>query len=225
MNEAFTTNASDNQQNRVFSAMNCRILPRLPAVTMLSWKSITAELGRCTLAFLLVAFLTLSPVQSQTVGVDICACQPSVYTFRLNFTLVCSQRNVEGPGIKETDCITEPVGVELQNVTDEVFVAVTRIEILELDQTLLPVAQTQVTGDFRDGDTFTYTSIIATEVDGINGTSIPRGFQLNLNGRNADEVAIVNTWTIVYQNDCGIFPILFEETFIGITVFVRTLAR
>jgi hypothetical protein len=58
--------------------------------------------------------------------------------------------NVTGPGISENACFVD-FAADL-NVTDEVPVAVTRIEILELDQILQVVAQTQIVGNFRTGD-------------------------------------------------------------------------
>jgi hypothetical protein len=102
---------------------------------------------------------------------------------------------------------------------DKVPVTVTSIQILELNQDDQVLVQTNVIGAFSDGDNFTYTSITATDPN-LNASSIPRGFQLSITGRNKIDENIVNTWLIVYNNDCGIFPILFEGEHIGWTVFV-----
>jgi hypothetical protein len=69
-----------------------------------------------------------------------------------------------------------------------------------------------------------YTSITATETDMLNSSSIPRGFQLSLTGRNAIEQNIVNNWVVLYDNDCGIFPVVTEGMVAGWTVFVSEMS-
>jgi hypothetical protein len=54
----------------------------------------------------------------------------------------------------------------------------------------------------------------------LNVSSIPRGFQLTITGRNAIEQTIVNNWVVLYDNDCGIFPIVSVGMVAGWTVFV-----
>jgi hypothetical protein len=181
--------------------------------------SLFLKWGQCTFALLsIMTVLLVRRSDAQTIGVDICACQPSVYTFSFDFQLLCADRNIDGPGIIDSSCVQ--VNVVTNNETDLPFVAVSSIRILELDQDLQTTAQTQINGDFRTGDNFTYTSIIATEFDNFNASSIPRGIQLDITGRNAFDQQVVNTWAILYSNDCGIFPILFEGEFIGVTIIV-----
>jgi hypothetical protein len=54
----------------------------------------------------------------------------------------------------------------------------------------------------------------------LNASSIPRGFQLSITGRNALEETIVNNWVVLYDNNCGIFPVVTEGMIAGWTVFV-----
>jgi hypothetical protein len=54
----------------------------------------------------------------------------------------------------------------------------------------------------------------------LNASSIPRGFQLTITARNAIEQTIVNNWVVLYDNDCGIFPIVSVGMVAGWTVFV-----
>jgi hypothetical protein len=111
----------------------------------------SAEWGRSSLVLLFGILMLLSPdTKAQTIGVDICACQPSVYEFTFDFLNNCDDFNVTGPGITDNACFVD-FAADL-NVTDEIPVAVTRIEILELDQILQVVAQTQINGNFRSGD-------------------------------------------------------------------------
>jgi hypothetical protein len=111
----------------------------------------SAEWGRSSLILLFGILMMLSPdTKAQQIGVDICACQPSVYEFTFDFLNTCDDFNVTGPGISDNACFVD-FAADL-NVTDEVPVAVTRIEILELDQILQVVAQTQIVGNFRTGD-------------------------------------------------------------------------
>lgn len=73
-----------------------------------------------SVTFLVIGILIISfgniRAQTQRVGVDICACQPGVYEFTLDFGLRCSAMNVQGPGIGETACVVDTQQGE--NVTD-----------------------------------------------------------------------------------------------------------
>jgi hypothetical protein len=111
----------------------------------------SVEWGRSSLVLLLGILMMLSAdTKAQQIGVDICACQPSVYEFTFDFLNTCDDFNVTGPGILDDTCFVD-FASDL-NVTDEVPVAVFQVEILELDQLLQVVAQTQIVGDFRSGD-------------------------------------------------------------------------
>jgi hypothetical protein len=111
----------------------------------------SAEWGRSSLVLLFGILLLLSPdTKAQQIGVDICACQPSVYEFTFDFLNTCDDFNVTGPGISDNVCFVN-FDANL-SVTDEVPVAVTRIEILEIDQNLDLEAQTQIIGNFGNGD-------------------------------------------------------------------------
>lgn len=166
-----------------------------------------------------IAFL-LEGVSSQ-IGTSICGCQPATYTFTFNFALTCNDNSVGGPGINETACLTEIRGQEQVPNDELVPLSVQNVQIFELDQNLQVVAQTVRAGSFVDGSTFTYTSIISTMTDELNPTTLPRGIQLVTTGLNRNEDTVVNTYIILYENDCGIFPILTEGQTAGWTIFVR----
>ena len=137
--------------------------------------------------------------------------------------MTCEETSVEGPGINETACLTEIRGQD--EVPDEelVPISVQNVQIFELDQNLKVVAQTVREGSFVNGSNFTYTSIISTMTASLNPTSLPRGLQLVITGLNRNEETVVNTYIILYTNDCGIFPILTEGQTAGWTIFVRSL--
>ena len=136
-------------------------------------------------------------VSAQVVGVDICACQPSIVTFQLNFTIDCDASNVEGPGITETTCIPEsPLD---ESVTDLVPTIITLVKVFELDENLQTVGNTAFDEGYFDGDEITYTSIVIRDPDSINASSIPRGFQVVLTGLNAAEAVIETTLAITYN--------------------------
>ena len=185
---------------------------------------------------------------SAQVGVDLCACQPSVYTFTFNFSLTCEDQNLgeDSLGIFETECSIVPVGAE--NATDLMPARVTSLQILELDQNLQVLVQTTVTsenGAFVDGDSFQYVSILSpmfnpslealpgatyeiTSTDlggGFNSTTLPRGFQITITAENGFDEFVRNAWIVLYDNDCGLFPLLFEDDQAGWTVIVRVSPR
>lgn len=166
--------------------------------------------------------LASSITTAQDIGIDICACQPSVYEFTLDFALTCADQDVGGPGISDTTCLTELRGQENQDDADLTPVLVGQVSIFELDQNLDVIAQTVNTGNFISGDTFQYTSIIATEPDMLNPDSLPRGIQVVFIGVNEENQAVVNTYAILYNNDCGVFPLLTEGQMAGWSVFVSS---
>jgi hypothetical protein len=157
----------------------------------------------------------------EEVGIDICACQPSVYEITLGTGLICEDATVEGPGIVEIACLVSSRLPDTVNVTDFVPVTVSEIQVLELDEFQDPIGQSVYTdGPYFDGDFVTYTSIVRTQPDIITPTTLPRGLQVSIVGNNARNQPIVNTWAILYSNDCGIFPLLTVGQVIGWSIFV-----
>jgi hypothetical protein len=156
---------------------------------------------------------------AQTVGVDICACQPSTYEFLLDFGLTCDNKTVGGPGINASECrVTTDRNL---NVTDLIPVTVSKIQVLELNQELDVIATTPYEGEFTDGDIITFTSVIATD-NITNPDDVPRALQMTLEGRNSLEQDLVNYWIIIFDNSCGIYPVVLQGEQIGWTIFVRT---
>jgi hypothetical protein len=171
------------------------------------------------IAFLSTLSLLFLGSHAQKLGVTTCACQPATYEFTLDFNLGCGDRDVRAgnPGIVDSACVLNTQGN--QNVTDFVPVRVTEIQILELDQNLQVIFQTTKQGNFINGSVFNYTSITQTMPNKLNSTSIPKGIQVFLTGRNAQEQDLVNFWAIVYDNACGIFPLLTVGEKMGWTIF------
>ena len=183
-------------------------------------RSTSNRSSKSTLLFLglLVFSCLILPTSTQTVGVDICACQPSTYEFILNFNLTCDDKNVQGPGINASAC-TITTDRDL-NVTNKVPVSVSKIQVLELNQNLDIISTTPYEGEYTNGDVFRYTSVIATDKI-TRPEDVPRALQMTLAGRNANEEDLVNFWIIIFDNSCGIYPVVLEGEQIGWTIFVR----
>jgi len=164
-------------------------------------------------------FLLASIVEAQ-VGVTLCACQPGIYTFTFDFSLKCADQNIGGDGIQDTACV---IDTEIDQVLDQTPVAVSKVQIFELDQNLNVIVSTEKIQEFRNFDSFNYTSIISRDIDTINETSVPRGLQLSITGRNAMDQSLVNSWLILYNNDCGLYPILTEGQTAGWTELVSSI--
>jgi hypothetical protein len=61
------------------------------------------------------------------------------------------------------------------------------------------------------------------DVDSIEDPNmIPKGLQITLAGRNAEEQDLVDFWLIIFDNECGVFPVVLEGQQIGWTIFVST---
>jgi hypothetical protein len=153
------------------------------------------------------------------IGTTICGCQPAVYEITLDFSVTCDDITVAGPGINETACVlSQETGTD---VTDFIPVLITDIQFLELNGDLQTLQQEPLTGAFRDGDVVRYTSVLAVQSE-FEPNTLPRAFQMVLRGFNAIDEPIQITWVITYNNDCGIFPILFEGQQQGWSIFVSS---
>ena len=72
---------------------------------------------------------TVFPMCGQ-IGITICACQPSVYTFTFN----CDISTVEGPGVVDADCFARGFAIgSADDVNDTVPVQVSTVSVLELN--------------------------------------------------------------------------------------------
>lgn len=172
---------------------------------------------------LLLSFSAIANSQdSPQIGVDICACAPGQYEFELDFSLFCPPVNITlGDAIAETSCLVSPF--ETPEVSDLIPVVVTSIDVLELNQDLQISVQENIAGTFGDGDKFQYTSIAALPGEIVNPEDLPRAIQLNIIGVNQFDETIINVYLIVFSNNCGRYPVLFEGQFAGWTRFVSCL--
>ena len=157
------------------------------------------------------------------IGVTICACQPSVYTFTFNFSATCDISTIRGPGVFDSDCFARGFAIgSADDVNDTVPVQVTTVSVIELNKDLGVLAQTPYTDVFRDGDSFTYATILSTpdNITGLTPDMIPGGLQVGIVGVNQLEEPITNVWIILFDNACGIFPVLEVGDQIGWTILV-----
>ena len=170
-----------------------------------------------SLGLILAIFSSLAgSASSQISGTELCACSPRVYELTFDFSLECEPINVDldGGGIEDATCLV--AGFDNINVTDLIPVAVSSVQLIEIGQDGAPAAVAQETGDFRDGDSITYTSI------SFEGAVAPRAFQVRALGRNEGGEPLVLTWAVTYTNNCGVFPVLSVGDNVGWTIFVST---
>jgi hypothetical protein len=155
---------------------------------------------------------------SQSYGQTICACQPSRFTMTLNLDAKCENSTIlsGAPGIYDAACST------LGPFSNSVPIGVSKVEISELDQSLKSVGTTVFNGTFKSGDSFRYSSVIATSRDDLISDPMarPRGLQVEVNGIDSNNVSIVDKWVVLFTNDCSISPVLSVGQQIGWTTFV-----
>jgi hypothetical protein len=97
-----------------------------------------------------------------------------------------------------------------------------KIQVLELNQNLDIISETPYEGEYFDGDIFTYTSVIASDTI-TRPEDVPRALQMTITARNENEEDLVNFWIIIFDNSCGIYPVVLEGEQIGWTIFVSTI--
>ncbi|KAL7567136.1 hypothetical protein ACA910_009463 [Epithemia clementina (nom. ined.)] len=167
-----------------------------------------------------VALTLLGQVSAQH-GSGICSCSPSFMTFKILFNLTCPGNidKATRPGIADTACEAGNIDGGNDQNTDYVPVTITKVEILELDADQGVLKGVTNTGDFVNGQEFNYTSVA---VDNPELDIAVNGLQMTLDGRNLNGDQILNTWVIVFTNECGIFPLLEAGDEIGWTEFVSS---
>ena len=137
---------------------------------------------------------------------ELCACNPSIYQFTLDFAAICPPPGIEvGPetGIDEWFCRTD---ADDDSVTDLIPVSVTSYIVLELDKELQVIKQFfRGDLDLQDGDTFEYTSITAGSKS-VSPDEIPGAMQMALTGLNAQGDEVTSQWIVTFTNNCDVLP-------------------
>ncbi|GAX25137.1 hypothetical protein FisN_10Lh342 [Fistulifera solaris] len=161
----------------------------------------------------------LASITGQQIGVDLCACQPAVYSVRLQFNLTCSDATIAAglPGIEDTTCLVDKSTDA--NLTDFVPTMINEIQFFETDQAGNIVRQNLFAEGYVDGDVLNYTSFLLS--DAIDAVSLPSALSVFATGQNAAGEPIINTWAIEFTNDCAVHPVITAGQRIGWTVFTE----
>jgi hypothetical protein len=181
-------------------------------------QSYSSWLKTVVLLFLAV----ILPSSGQQIGIDVCSCAPSDYEFQFDFTLFCPPINItQGDAVTSTSCMVSPF--EDPAVGDLVPVAVQEIVVLELDQNLDVLVREEIAGNFKDGDTFRYTSVAAEPGSIVEPRNLPRAIQYNIVGINILDQTITNIVLITFSNSCQAYPVLIPGQYAGWVRFVSFL--
>lgn len=159
----------------------------------------------------ILALLLNKSVHAQ-IGSTICICSPSSYVIQLNFSSNCENDSLVGEGILTSDCAVDPF--QNQNVTDEVPVTVSSIDILELDVDLGLLTQSSKFGTFNDGDIIEYSSV-SSDPSALNDTFYPKALQISMIGNNVDGDTLFFAGLIIYSTECNQYPLIEEGSSIG----------
>ena len=183
----------------------------------------TSQWFRTILVLALSLGFVVQQSGGQQVGIDICSCAPSTYEFQFDFSLFCPPINItQGDAVVDTSCLVSPF--QDQSVGDLVPIAVQEITVLELDQNLDNLYQEIIRGSFKDGDTWSYTSV-AAQPGRTDPLTLPRGIQFNIVGINRLEQPIINTVIITFSNSCQAYPVLIPGQYAGWVRFVSAAAE
>lgn len=122
--------------------------------------------------------------------------------------------------ISESACHIKP---ENDAVTDFRPIRTVMIQIFELDLNLVVLKASNLQHlSLSDGDTFSFTSIVATEPQ-----TIPGGLQLHIVSENASGDLLYNDWIVSFTNKCGIEPFTMKDSIgwseiVSCMIFPRT---
>jgi len=192
-------------------------MPALFNVFRITWIGLLVGL-----AFDMDTSTRLTLAQDVIANDNVCGCSASSYTFVLDFGLSCPRTNITtGSGVASVSCIISPFGAPTTNLAP---LSLNSVSILELDQSNNVLAETTISGDLVDGDSFSYSSVInGREDDEESIQNIPKALQLNLSGRNEDGDFLMNVFVITFTNECGVTPVIQVGDSIGWVIFVSRL--
>lgn len=168
-----------------------------------------------------VGFFSLSRLVNAQIGTTICVCSPAVYEFSLNFNATCPSTALIGDGILTSDCGIE--SFQNLNVTDKVPISAGSIDIIELDADLVLLTQSSRFGTFNNGDKIRFASISNTPTM-LNETVYPKALQISIVGNNVLGETLFFAGLIVYDTECGQYPLIEVGSSIGWITFVSTLS-
>lgn len=146
----------------------------------------------------LLALLSVSGVHAQfeVIGSDICHCQPDSYSFRFDLSNSCLSSTVlVAPGIEDVLCSSEGAAKMLTSIDS--------VEIFELDSTSQAISSVQITGPFRNGDSVSYSAIASASWSSFTAKNIPKGIRAVINASDGNGQQRSNSWTIIFDGDCG----------------------
>jgi len=151
---------------------------------------------------------------------NVCGCSPSAFNFQLDFSLACLPENIsEGfeTGISQSICSIDGGSTDSSVPDDKIPVIVDTVLVFELSLELTVINESPLSprDGFVDGDSFSYTSVVASDLD-----QIPGGLQIRLNGRNTRDEVVTNDWLVVYSNNCDVTVFQTGDS-IGWTVFTN----
>ena len=144
-----------------------------------------------------------------------CVCTPLTYEFEIDPQLGCQDLSAE-PGVVETACLVSP---EENNVTDFVPVSFQSIQILEFNENLEVISQEAISGNFVEGDTFSYTSTAL-----LNPPSTVKGIQVAVKGQNQQGQVIISNFLVTYTNECDL-PHLSSNLDLGYWLRLKNLSH
>ena len=162
---------------------------------------------------------------------EVCACSPTSYELKLNFTNTCDTspelREEEGQnmGISSFSCLVDAFGDA--SATDFVPVSVQSIDILELGQEMTVLSQRTIDGDDFDetSNGLVYNSIITDEQFRQEESDLPSAIQFSIVGRNQFDKPLINVFIITFTNDCSAQRTLESGLQVGWVTIVSTVCR
>ena len=151
------------------------------------------------------------------IGEELCGCQPSIYEFQFNFSSPCPADNdAFGPaGIAEQSCQVTSTS------SDSVLVVVKEVVIEETGQSGSELRNALLTGPFQQEDVIAFESAMRV-VSGL--AEPPKQLGMFIQGENKDGIEVRAEWSVVFTNECDVFPVIRQfDTTVGVFVVSRLL--
>mmetsp|Transcript_11865 Transcript_11865/g.34024 ORF Transcript_11865/g.34024 Transcript_11865/m.34024 type:complete len:277 (+) Transcript_11865:86-916(+) len=149
---------------------------------------------------------------------DVCACSPTTYTFRMDFSSTCPPTNTNAEsGVASVSCLISPFGAASD---DLVPVIIESVGILELDQGKNVLVEERIDSEFLNGDSLLYSSVVKNLGAATSNEEIPKALQVNLSGRNKEGIMLMNVFIITFTNECGVYPMIQTGGSVGWVIFV-----
>jgi len=151
-----------------------------------------------------------TPESDVTIGEDVCACQPSTYRFKLDFSRSCVDNSMLSGGAVNLCC--EDPKAPYEQINAVVFVE------YDEDYSLIESSKIAINGEFKSGDVVEFNSVTAGNTTALK--RLPKFWEVYFDGVDAEGKRVGGLWAIRWDLEVCDVEVISGGEHLGIMEFV-----